>query len=195
LKLIIKIIILLLFFSCKNSKEGVVKKFYYPSEASFLNKENYKVLNFKSFKNFEDLIDSLEGVNYYDKKAYIKVEKNKQEYNILVSTTFGKCIPPFLKFKNILSISKESILKEKKYPIGDLISVLKKDLLNHGKDDEYSDSPEKLVVSLTCKIDELEPLLMKVVTTFNEIKEHSSYSLKLNIFLNRRIEIFPPLPI
>ncbi|WP_237276383.1 hypothetical protein [Tenacibaculum ovolyticum] len=94
-----------------------------------------------------------------------------------------------------MSISKDSILKEKKYFIGDLISVLKKDLLNHGKDDKYSDSPEKLVVSLTCKIDDLEPLLMKLVTTFNEIKEHSSDSLKLNIFLNRRIEIFPPPPI
>ncbi|WP_155995185.1 hypothetical protein [Tenacibaculum ovolyticum] len=195
MKLIIKIIVLLLFFSCKNSKEGVVKKFYYPREASFLKKENYEVLNFKSFKNFEDLIDSLQGLNYYDKKAYIKVEKNKQEYNILVSTTFGKGMPPFLKFKNILSISKDSILKEKKYSIGDLISVLKKDLLNYGKDDRYSDSPEKLVVSLTCKIDELESLLMKVVTMFNEIKEHSSDSLKLNIFLNRRIEIFPPPPI
>ena len=73
--------------------------------------------------------------------------------------------------------------------------MLKKDLLNYGKDDRYSDSPEKLVVSLTCKIDELESLLMKVVTMFNEIKEHSSDSLKLNIFLNRRIEIFPPPPI
>ena len=38
-----------------------MKKFYYPREASFLKKENYEVLNFKSFKNFEDLIDSLQG--------------------------------------------------------------------------------------------------------------------------------------
>lgn len=99
-----------------------------------------------------------------------------------------------MKFKNILSISKESILKEKKYPIGDLKSILKKDLLNHGKNDKYSDSPEKLVVSLTCKIDELDFLLMKVVAAFNEIQEHSSDSLKLNVFLNRRIEISPPPP-
>jgi len=193
LKLII-IILLLLLFSCENSKEGVDKFFSYPSEASFLKKENYEVLNFKSFKNFEDLIDSLQRLNYYDKKAYFKVEKNKQEYNILVSTTFGKCMPLFLKFKNILSVSKDSILKEKKYSIGDLKSILEKDLLNYGENWNYSESPEKLVVSLTCEIDELEFLLIKVITAFNEIEEQSSDSLKLNIFLNRRIEIFPPPP-
>ncbi|MEE3999738.1 hypothetical protein V1T75_05235 [Tenacibaculum sp. FZY0031] len=48
---------------------------------------------------------------------------------------------------------------------------------------------------MTCEIDELENLIIKVCEVFNEIQQESSDSLKLNIFVNRRIEILPPPPI
>lgn len=75
-----------------------------------------------------------------------------------------------MKFRNTLWITKDS---------------LKKDLLNLGKNHRYSDSPEKLVVSLTCEINELNNLIIKVVKTFNKIKEESLDSLRLNICIKK----------
>ncbi|PKH49347.1 hypothetical protein CXF68_00985 [Tenacibaculum sp. Bg11-29] len=99
-----------------------------------------------------------------------------------------------MKFKNILSISKDSIKKEKDYPILELKTVMKKDLLNSGENDRYSDSSEKLVISLTSEINELENLILKVTKVFNETQEVTSDSLNLNIYINRRMEIYPPTP-
>lgn len=140
------------------------------------------------------MVDSLENLNYLGKKAYLKIENVNTRYNYLTSTTFGQCYPILLKFKNILSISKDSIKKEKDYPIGELKTVLKKDLLNFGKNNGFSDSPEKLVISLTSEIDELENLILKVTSVFNEIQKDASDSLKLNIYINRRMEIYPSPP-
>ncbi|RBW61422.1 hypothetical protein DS884_03690 [Tenacibaculum sp. E3R01] len=184
----------LILISCKNNEKKVVKEFYYPNKSEFSKSENYRFLEVKEFKNFNQLVDSLENLNYRGKKAYLKIENVNARYNYLTSTTFGQCYPILLKFKNILSISKDSIKKEKDYPIGELKTVLKKDLLNFGKNNRFSDSPGKLVISLTSEIDELENLILKVTSVFNEIQKDASDSLKLNIYINRRMEIYLPPP-
>ena len=100
----------------------------------------------------------------------------------------------FLKFKNIWSISKDSFKKEKDYPINNLKTIMKKDLLNFGKNNGYSDSSNKLIISLTSEIDDLENLILKVSKVFNEIQQESKDFLNLNIFINKRMEIYPPSP-
>ena len=188
------LLLLLILVSCKNNKNEIVTELYLPNQSEFSESENYQLVNIKSFENFDTLVDSLENLNYLGKKAYLKIENNNSKYNVLVSTTFGQCFPPLLKFKNILSISKDTIKKEKKFPISDLKMIMKKDLLNYGKDNNYSDSPEKLVISLTTEIEQLEILIIKVSKAFKEIQEESSDSLNLNLFLNRRMEIYPRPP-
>ncbi len=181
--------------SCKTHRKDFEKEFYYPNSSDFSLSKNYQYIELNGFNDFSQLVDSLENLNYDEKRAYLKIDSNKKRYNVLVSTNFGKCYPVFIKLKNILSISKDSLRKEKNYPIKNLKSILKKDFSNFGKDYDYSDSPEKLIISLTCEIDELENLIIKVSEAFNEIQQESSDSLKLNIFVNRRIEVLPTPPI
>ena len=187
-------LISLILISCKNNEKSIKKELFYPNQSEFSKNGNYQFLDLKAFENFDGFVDSLENLNYRGKKGYLKFESNKLKINILVSTTFGQYSPILLKFKNILSVSKDSLKKEKDYPIRDLKNILKKDLLNFGKNNRYSDSPEKLIVSLTSEIDELENLLFKVSKVFNEIQQESTDSLSLNIFINRRTEIYPPPP-
>ncbi len=192
MKLIIKILLTsFILISCKNN---IKKEFYYPYHFEFSDTENYQLIDFKTFESFSKLIDSLEILKYHGKEAYFKIETDNTKYNILVSTTFGNGPPILLKFKNILSVSCDSILKRKKHHISYLKKILSKDLKNSGEYSQYSDSPEKHVVSLTCEIDELEYLILKVSNVFNEIQEESTDSLKLNIFLNKRMELFPKPP-
>lgn len=122
------------------------------------------------------------------------VETETEKNNILLSTSFETCGFPLLKFKNILSISNDSIKKDRYYPIKELKIILKKDILNFGKDNSFSEPAEKLVVSLTCEINELNSLILRVIKVFNEIQEGSKNALKLNLFINRRMEIYPALP-
>ena len=186
--------ILLVLVSCKNNKKSFYKEFYYPNKAVFLKKNNFQLIDIKKFETLDELVSHIESLKCLQKKAYLKIKNNNIRHNILISTSFANHGPPLLKFKNIISISKDSILKEKKHPISSLKIKLSKDLLNFGKDNKYSDSPEKLVVSITTEINEINNLILKTVNTFNQIQKESPDSLILNIFLNRRMEIYPLPP-
>ncbi|MBZ9778995.1 hypothetical protein LB452_08675 [Psychroflexus sp. CAK8W] len=67
-------------------------------------------------------------------------------------------------------------------------------MLNNGKDDKFSESPEKLIVSVTSNIEELENLMVKILTTFEDIQKELSEPLPIYIQLNGRKEILPPPP-
>ncbi|TDQ25461.1 hypothetical protein DFQ07_1883 [Tenacibaculum caenipelagi] len=169
-------------------------EFYYPNKEEFIEKDKYKLVDIKTFENYNALIDSVENLKYSSKQTFLKLEDEKATYNILASTFFGQDYPPIIKFKNILSISSDSILKNSKYPIDSLKIVLKRDLENFGRNDSLSDSPKKLIVSITTDLHNLENLIIKICSTFNEIKTTSTDSLQLNLQLNKRLEIVPPPP-
>ncbi len=187
-------IILLTLVSCKKNK---IEKFYYPNKAEFLKlSKNNPKLEISYFNNFEKLMDTLEKLNNIDNKAVFTVKREKIEFNFISSTFFGKCFSaPRIKFFNILSISKDSIFKDDTfYPFNSLKMLLKKDLLNYGKDLNYSSSPNELIISITEKKEHLENLVLKIFKEFNKIQSETKDSLTLNINFNRRLEIFPPLP-
>jgi hypothetical protein len=187
-------LIFLIFFSCKKE---VVEKFYYPNKTEFFRVyKNSSKLEISNFNSFEKLVDTLENLNYKDYEATFKIRRNNNEYNFVSSTFSGKCSgPPRIKFFNVLSISKDSILKKDSlYSIDNLTTLLKKDLLNYGKDRNFSESPEKLIVSVTEKKESLEILLIKIFKEFNKIQSHEKDSLYLKINFNRRLEIFPHPP-
>ncbi|WP_348746216.1 hypothetical protein [Tenacibaculum sp. 190524A02b] len=189
------LLFILIFTSCKTNKRSIAKEeYYFPTKVAFSKKEDFQCIDLKEFRSFHQLVDSIEKLNYKRKKGYLIVETETEKNNILLSTSYGRCRFPLLKFKNILSISKDSIKKDRSYSIKELKIILKKDILNYGKDNSFSESPEKLMVSLTCKINELNSLILRVIKVFNEIQEGSKKGLKLNLFINRRMEIYPPIP-
>ena len=189
---VIRTLLLVLFFSsCQDEeKDNVI---YYPSQREF-SKTEYQYLDLDSFSDFNRLVDSLVILKDHSKKAAFKIEADNVEYHVLASTMFDNISPQMILFKNILSIGNDSIRKKEIYPISELKQHLKKDLYNKGRDNNFADSPEKLVVSVTSDMDELENLLIKIFRTFQEIEKESSDSLQLNIQLNQRMEIFPPPP-
>jgi len=200
LKNSIKILFLILILiSCKNKKQdsSVTKGiFYYPNEVEFFKNNKNPELNFKLFNNLNELIDSLDSLNYYGKKATFKITENSSEYNFIscyLSHPEGP--PPFIKFKNIIGVSKDSVFKNKPYPIDSLQSILKKDILNFGKLNQYSDSPERLIIIVNVEIDELENSLIELFEYYNEIKSESTDSIKLNINFSRWLEPRPPPPV
>ena len=178
-----------IFSSCKKNEK---KEFYFPNKTEFSKTENFEFIDIKSVESFEKLVSILENLNYKSKKGYLKIESKNENFNILVSTTFGQCFGPILiKYKNLLSISRDSLKKRKSYPFKELKTIMKKDLENFGAETDFSQSSEKLVISVTCEINELEKLIIKIATTFNEIKSESIKNLELNLSLNERMEIYP----
>ena len=162
----------------------------------FAKSENNPNLTFGIFDNFNELIDSLESLNFNNQSSIMKIKNGRIEYNFVAKTFYHKQSPPiFLKFKNILRVSKDSIYKgENLYSIDSLPNILKKDLLNYSIDENYSDSPNKLVISITSELKDLNPLLIRIFNEFNQIKEKSNDSIMLNIYFNERIGIYPPPP-
>ena len=189
------LLLVLIISSCQeNREENTRDVIYYPSQREFLNSD-FQYIDLKAFPSFDKLIDSLETLKYNLKKAGFKIETDSVDYHVLASTIFGQDSPPMIKFKNILSVSNDSVKKNETYPIRELKQHLRKDLYNQGRDLKFADSPEKMIVSVTSDMDELENLLIKIFRTFQEIEKESSDSLQLNIQLNRRMEIFPPPPL
>ena len=188
------LVVFLMMFSCNQiTKES----YYYPNEFEFSKNKNSPDLSFNEFKDFNKLIDSLEILNDYGKKAVFKLKRNKKEYNFIVSTFFGSDSGPIkIKFKNILRLSSDSIYKihGNNYPIDSLDYMLKKDLLNFRQNERFSDSPKKLIVSITTDLDKVENLLFKVFDSYNKIKLESSDSIQLNIHFNKLITIVPTPP-
>ncbi len=180
--------------SCLNPKEKIV--FHYPNNKEYIKSENNPKLTFELFQNFNELIDSLEFLNFHEISPIMKIENGNNEYNFVAKTIFHKQSPPILlKFKNILSVSKDSIYKGRKlFPIDSLANILKRDLLNFSTDEYYSVSPDKLMVSVTSELNHLKPLLIKIFNEYNKIKEESKESISLNIYLNRRVNIYPIPP-
>ncbi|MFK5880364.1 MAG: hypothetical protein QM478_12815 [Flavobacteriaceae bacterium] len=192
--LIIILSLITLITSCKKNPTAKTIS-HYPNRIEFSKYENTILLDFNSFDNFNELVDSLENLKYLGKISTFQLKKGKTKYQFIAKTTFGNCsAPPMLKFKNIISLSSDSILNTNYYIIDSLKSVLKRNLLNFGSIDSLSDSPKRLMISITAEISELEPLLLKLFGAYDEIKSGSRDSLQLNIFFNRRLEIFPPVP-
>ncbi len=197
---IIVLLFLIVVFSCKKKKDI---HFYYPNKAKFLKlSTELPVLEFKSFKNFDQLVETLERLPNKKGKAIFKLNKNEVTYSFIVSTFFQRnsnglaSIAPRIKRWNILSVSKDSILKNNNfYAVDSLSSYLKKDLLHKERDMIFADSPEKFSISITEKKVNLERLLIRLFKAYNAIKKESKDSLEFNIQFNKIMQIYPSAPI
>jgi len=199
LKKVLILIIVIAIFSCKN-KEKI--KFYYPSENYYKNIENPVELELDNFSNFEKLIDSI-GILMADKKNVVSQinEKNKYYYFEINSLEEkGRTIPYHIKLRNLLGISTDSILKNDYYSTDSLSSFLKKDLLNFGKDRDFSDNPNRLIVSIELeknqRVLEVKKILLEVFKTYDKLDKVKRDTIPLNIYFNwKSIKVRrPPIP-
>ena len=183
-------------FSCKNQDE---KKFYYPSEQDYANIENPVKLNLDNFSNYEELIDSIEILMADQRNVISYIIQNNNFYFFKINSLEekGGTTPYHIKLRNLLGISTDSLLKNDYYSIDSLESFLKKDLLNYGKDNNFSDNPNKFIVSFELdeneRILELNKLLIKVFETYNQLKGVDKDTIPLNIYFNWK-HVFPKPP-
>lgn len=194
------IIFLLLTFlfilSCFKKKE---KEFYYPSEKEFEKIENKDTIQFNSFSSFKEF--KSEMWDFYrkqpNKNPVILLENDYNRYFIKYDDNYG-CIPPIVKLKNVIGISKDSIYKwDKFYPFDSLEQILKKDLLNNGRNNKFSDNPKSLIIQLLNpekeSIKNIENNLINLCKIYNEIKSSTKGGLVLNIEFEELITVKPPL--
>ncbi len=184
-----EILITLLFFnslmSCEK-KEITVN--YYPSE-DIVNDTSSVVFNLDSLKmNFKE----------FDTILYELEEKKKQtiieliDDNILKKIKINSIGYGTIYNRNVLIIENDSIIKEKNYPLSELKVIMKKNYLNYGKDENYSDSPEKALIIIyfndNQNITDLKKYLIPITRAFDEVKNNQ---LMLHILISG---IMPPPP-
>ena len=176
------LLIIILVFSCKPKTEN----FYYPSFEK-LKEGKSDTLNLVKTGNYEELVSKLENLNYGGKFGFLKLEKENKIYNLRLTTRHGFCFGgPIIKEKNLITISKDSIMKnDKVFHISSLTKILEKDLKNNGKEDKYAESSEKLRLSLALKNPEnlanLEKYLISLIEKFNQLNKEGKYELNIQI--------------
>jgi len=180
-----------LILSCENKTTEIR---YYPSTPDFSTERAVLFGLDTTDLNFRQITNKV--ASYYGKWEYLTIEFNDGRIK--------KRITPFvydgglIKYRNVLPITSDSILKEKGFPISELKQILKKHYLNKDDNFRYAQSPKKALVEITIDTSktgkELEKVLMNLTRAFDEIKEEVNDSIKLKVFFDYFRQIPPPPP-
>ena len=102
------------------------------------------------------------------------------------------------KSKNILSITSDSILVDKGYPISELKWILKRHYTNNGKAYQYADSPERAAIEITLDTNktakELKHSLILLTRVFDEVNSEEKESLLIKVIFDYNRQLPPPPP-
>ncbi|WP_232219157.1 hypothetical protein [Olleya marilimosa] len=143
-----------------------------------------------NFKQITNRISSFQEENYGQLKVEFEDNKIKKR---LTPYVYDEGL---IKQKNILRIKSDSILIDDGYSIDELKRILKRHYLNKGKIPYYSDSHQKALVEVTIDTSkngkELKEVLIKLTSTFDEIKEEINDSIELRVFFDYFRQIPPP---
>jgi len=199
LKSTLILILVVCLFSCKNNEE---LKFYYPNEKDYFNIENPIRIELDHFSDYKELIDSMEVLMAENRNVVSQIKQKNKYYFFEINSLEekGRTIPYHIKLRNLLGISTDSILKNDYYSTDSLQSFLRKDLLNYGKDRNFSDNPKRLIISIELesnqKISEVKKILFEIFETYNKLKKNKRDTIPLNIYFNwKSIKVKrPPLP-
>ena len=166
------------------------KRFYYPTKEFFSGEKKLDTLNFSDFSNFEEIQETLwKSLNNNESTSIFLIEKENVEYYFYVPMDYEN-INLLLKYKNFISISKDSIFQwEKVYHIDNLEKKLRKNLLNFGKNNKYADNPEKFKITFLNlekeSMLEMKESIIKVFETYNKIEKKNKEKLQLNILFQK----------
>jgi len=186
---------MLFFLLISSCSKRIKKKYYYPNLKEVERTTNKRTIRINSFSSFEEFKSEMWG--FYQitpgKTPILLLETENTEYHIKYINEFG-CIPPIIKLKNLIGISKDSIYKwEKYYPIEKLENILKTDLLNYGQHNKYADNPSSLIIQFLHpeneSISNLEHTLLNLLKIFNAINLQAKDSLELNIRFEKLIPL------
>ena len=166
------------------------KRFYYPTKEFFAGEKKFDTLNFDNFSNFRDIQNTLwKSLSNHESTSIFLITKGNVEYYFYVPMEYEN-INLLLKYKNFVSISKDSIFQwERTYHINNLELKLKENLLNFGKNNKYADNPEKFKITFLNpekeSILEIKENIIKVFETYNKIEKMNNRKLQLNILFQK----------
>jgi hypothetical protein len=186
-EILITLLLFITLWSCKK-KEITIK--YYPSEDIVIDTSSVTFdidsLNM-NFKEFDSILCELEKKN---KQTIIEIFDD----NILKKIKINSIGDGTIYNRNILSIENDSIVKEKNYPLSELKVIMKKHYFNYGKDENYSDSPDKALIIIyfndNQNITDLKKYLIPITRAFDELKNNQ---LMLHILISGIVPPPPPL--
>jgi hypothetical protein len=178
----------LLFNTLLSCEKKEITVNYYPTE-DIVNDTSSVVFDLDSlkmnFKEFDTILYELE-----EKKKQTIIELTDD--NILKKIKINSIGDGTIYNRNILSIENDSIIKEKKFPLSELKVIMKKNYFNYGKDENYSDSPDKALIIIyfndNQKITDLKKYLITITRAFDELNNNQ---LTLQILISG---ILPPPP-
>ncbi len=192
-------ILIITLSSCEKKGKSI---FHYPTIQEFKNLKNKDTLSLNQFENFKSIIDTLWYFKKHlkEKNPVFIIENNDNCFYLktvdLNSNCFGAGL---IKFKNLIGISKDSLIKQNKYyTIDSLSKILKTDLSNNGIDNNFADSPKKLIIRFSQpyreSIKDLESNLLLLFKTYNRINKEYGDTLELNIDFEELSIMKPPPP-
>ncbi|WP_298248394.1 hypothetical protein [uncultured Christiangramia sp.] len=200
----ISLILILSLFSCNQREEKNSPKkevYYYPEREKFNDRTNLSDISIEDVEDYSELLkeidriacqDSIPIINYSSKKGKFKLFPwyECSESNIISCPTF----------RSRIFIQNDSILTNYniKHSIDSLGIILKRHLLNNGKDFNYSDSPDRAGIEVyfkeKTKSDEIEDFLINLSERFNQLNKENADTLYLKIYFRDRPLRMVPMP-
>ncbi len=185
---IIVFLLSFIFLKCENQEYSIK---YYPSKKLF-NSYNLVNLNIDSLKNFKQITNEVRLLQQDHKRSFIEI-KDKGFKKIIFPYVYDGS---FIKKRNILNITYDSILIDKGYSITELKKILTRHYINNGKDYHYPESFKKAGIEVSMDTistsKELRKTLFYLTKVFDEVNEEISDTLELKIFFSYFRQIPPP---
>lgn len=196
--------IILSLFSCKvTNKEKALEKeiYFYPQKENF-DRANLSEIYLDSLKDYSAMLNEIDRVACEDSVPVINYSNNTEKFRLLPwyecsESNTVSC--PTLRSR--IFIQNDSILTNNRiaHSIDSLDLILKKHLLNKGKDFNYSDSPNHAGIEIYFKENtaskEISDLLVDLSEKFNRLNRNKKDTLYLKIyFRDRPFSMLPPPP-
>lgn len=182
---------ILFILSCENKTTEIR---YYPTDRAFTEESSELIGLDTTELNFREITNKVRTYNKDYGKLVVEFDDGRIKKRITPYVYDGGLI----KFRNVLPITSDSILKDEGYDISELKRILKKHYLNKGENFRYAKSPKKALVEITIDTNksgkELEKVLTKLTRTFDEIKEEINDTIELRVFFDYFRQIPPPPP-
>ena len=191
-------LVLLVVCSCQSLEEKTIHKTE-KDFGRFVSETNHTAVELKltAFKDWNNLYKRTEQIACHDSIPKITIENDSMIKRVYFGNPCWEdyaCI--LIKQRNIIEIHNDTINKLDKYfyPLDSLTSVIRRDLANYGKNPNWSDKPEKLLISISYDKDGIKQL-PNTLEQLTQAIERVTDRKDISIWLNEKLFIPPPPPI
>jgi len=205
LKISFTLIPILIFTGCKKvekkeQKPVVKENIIVQTEFGKWNEHNDSLgveLNFKEFNNWNDLIKRAGDIVCNDSIPKVTIKTNNHIKIIYFRhPCWESNASKLVKSKNVLEIDNDTIFKSKSntFPLDSLESVLTKDINNNGLNPLFSESPNKLVISITYDKENEFKNLGEILDRLTEQYYIITNNTEIKVWLTDKEFLKPPKP-